>query len=80
MRAIFTFVYTLYICKIYNERDETMALKAVPKLDDKIAEMYENQTTVSIEASTTPFVDRSDLILQHMNFIAMTNKSFLHLK
>ena len=58
-----------------------MALKAAKKLDNKLVEMYENQTTTNVSAiSATPFVDRSDVLLQQMNFIALNNKSFLNLR
>ena len=56
-----------------------MALKAVNKLDNKLVEMYENQTTTNTVQST-PYVDRSETLLQQMNFIALNNKSFLNLR
>lgn len=55
-----------------------MALKAINKIDDKLTEIYENQTTTNM--NTTNYVDRSEALLQQMTFIALNNKSFLKLK
>lgn len=55
-----------------------MALKAVNKIDDKLTQMYENQTTTN--ATMQNYVDRSEALLQQMNFIALNNKSFLNLR
>ncbi len=50
----------------------------VNKIDENLAKMYQNQAII-----TTPvqeYVDRSDVLLQQMNFIAVNNRSFLNLK
>lgn len=59
-----------------------MALKTlaeVNKIDDKLNKMYQNQATVNF-APAQEYVDRSELLLGQMNFIAMNNRSFLNLK
>lgn len=55
------------------------SLKEVNKIDDKLSQMYQNQATVNF-APAQEYVDRSDLLLNQMNFIAMNNRSFLNLK
>lgn len=55
-----------------------MAIKEINRIDDKLVQMYENQTTTN--ANTTNYIDRSEALLQQMNFIALNNKSFLKLK
>ncbi len=54
-----------------------MAVKNLNKIDDKLKTMYDNQVTL---ATNQAFVDRSDLLFEQMNFIAMANKQALHLK
>lgn len=55
-----------------------MQLKEVSKIDDKLTKMYENQITTIVE--TTNWTDKSEILIQQMNFIALNNKSFLNLK
>ena len=55
-----------------------MALKNVSNIDDKLTKIYENQVTTNTPAEG--WNDRSQVLLAQMNFIAMTNKSFLNLK
>lgn len=55
------------------------SLQDVNKIDDKLNQMYQNQATVNF-APAQEYVDRSDLLLNQMNFIAMNNRSFLNLK
>lgn len=50
------------------------------KVDEKIMKIYENQITTNVSPSTGTFIDRSDLLLNQMTFIALNNKSFLNLK
>ena len=49
------------------------------KIDKKLKDMYQNQTTVAPAAPAEPYVDRSELLFQQMNFIASYNKSLLNL-
>lgn len=55
-----------------------MAIKNLKKLDQKLNEIYQNQVTTAV-APQEPFVDRSDLLFQQMNFIASYNKQLLHI-
>lgn len=58
-----------------------MALKNVNKIDDKLTKMYQNQITTNVAPdSTGEWQDRSQVLFAQMNFIALNNKSFLHLK
>ena len=51
-----------------------MTIKDPGKIDDKLSKMYENQVTTTI---ATNWEDRSQLLIEQMNFIALNNKSFL---
>lgn len=57
---------------------QTKSLKDVNKIDDKLNKIYENQVTTNVPA--TNWVDRSQALLDQMNFIALNNKSFLNVK
>lgn len=55
-----------------------MALKNLKKIDKKLQDIYKDQvTTVAVQPQ--PFVDKSELLLDQMNFIAAYNKSLLHI-
>lgn len=54
-----------------------MAIKDPGKIDDKLTKIYENQVTTNTSSN---WVDRSQTLLDQMNFIALNNKSFLHIK
>lgn len=69
--------YILYIYIRDNEVNK-MALKNVNKIDENLARIYENQVTTNAPGSE--WRDRSSVLYEQMNFIAMTNKSFLNLK
>lgn len=56
-----------------------MAIKELNKIDDRLNEIYENQVTTNI-AAKSEWIDRSNVLLEQMNFIAFNNKSFLNLK
>ena len=73
---IYKFVYTLYIHKREIKNEVIMAVANLKKIDDKLKSMYDEQVTVN---NNQPFVDRSDLLFEQMNFIAMANKQALHL-
>ncbi len=56
-----------------------MAIKATKKLDKKITKAYENTVTTNT-TSNTPYVDKTETVLEYMNFIAINNKNFLNIK
>ena len=56
-----------------------MALKNVKDVDKKLQDMYKNQVTTTVAVQPQPFVDKTDLLLEQMNFIAAYNKQLLHI-
>lgn len=54
-----------------------MAIANLNKIDDKLNKIYENQTTTN---TVTDYVDRSEVLLSQMQFIAVYNKSFIKIK
>lgn len=56
-----------------------MALKNLKSVDKKLQDIYKDQVTTTASASTEPYIDRSDLLFEQMNFIAAYNKSLLHI-
>lgn len=54
-----------------------MAVANLKKIDKKLKDMYQDQVTTN--AAREPFVDRSEVLLAQMNFIAIANKQALHL-
>ena len=57
-----------------------MTIKDPAKIDDKLTKIYENQVTTNASTTSSNWVDRSQSLLDQMNFIALNNKSFLNLK
>ena len=55
-----------------------MAVANLKKIDNKLKDMYKDQVTTNA-VPTQPFVDRSEILLDQMNFIAMANRQALHL-
>lgn len=55
-----------------------MAVANLKKIDKKLKDMYQDQITTNA-APKEAFVDRSDILLEQMNFIAMANRQALHL-
>lgn len=55
-----------------------MAVANLKKIDKKLTDMYKDQVTTNV-SSNEPYVDRSDMLLAQMNFIAFANKQALHL-
>lgn len=51
-----------------------MTLKQVSKIEEKITKAYEDKITTNFE--NTEFVDKSDILLEQMTFIALNNKNF----
>jgi len=56
-----------------------MALKNVKDVDKKLQDMYKNQVTTTVAVQPQPFVDKTELLLDQMNFIAAYNKQLLHI-
>ncbi len=56
-----------------------MAVANLKKIDKKLQDIYKDQVTTTVAATPQPFVDKSDLLLEQMNFIAAYNKQLLHI-
>ncbi len=56
-----------------------MAIKDLKKIDDKLQNIYKDQVTTTVASVSEPFVDKSDLLFEQMNFIAAYNKQLLHI-
>lgn len=56
-----------------------MAVANLKKLDKKLTDIYKDQITTTVAAAPEPFVDKSDLLFQQMNFIAAYNKQMLNI-
>ncbi len=55
-----------------------MAVANLKKIDEKLNNMYKDQVTTNVNPAQ-PYVDRSDILLAQMNFIAVANRQALHL-
>lgn len=56
-----------------------MSLKNLKKIDKKLQDIYKDQVTTTVAVTPQPFVDKSELLFQQMNFIAAYNKQLLHI-
>ena len=56
-----------------------MTLKNLKKIDKKLQDIYKDQVTTTVAVTPQPFVDKSELLFQQMNFIAAYNKQLLHI-
>ena len=56
-----------------------MAVANLKKIDKKLKDIYKDQVTTTVAVSPEPFVDKSELLFQEMNFIAAYNKQMLHI-
>ena len=56
-----------------------MAVANLKNIDDKLQDIYKNQVTNQVNANVAPFEDKTELLLEQMNFIAAYNKSLLHI-
>ena len=56
-----------------------MAIANLKKLDKKLQDIYKDQVTTTVAVQPQPFVDKSDLLFEEMNFIASYNKQLLHI-
>lgn len=54
-----------------------MTIKGLNKIDDKLTKIYENQVTTNTSSN---WEDKSELLIEHMRFIAINNKALLHIK
>ncbi len=76
----FEIEYILYIYKRDEIREALkMALKNLKKIDNNLKDIYKDQVTTTVVANAQPFVDKSDLLFEQMNFIAAYNKQLLHI-
>ena len=53
-----------------------MAFKNLKDIDKKLQDIYKNQPTTPV-VPAEPFVDKSELLFEQMNFIAAYNKQLL---
>lgn len=56
-----------------------MAVANLKKIDKKLKDIYKDQVTTTVAVASEPFVDKSELLFQEMNFIAAYNKQMLHI-
>ena len=56
-----------------------MAVANKKKIDKKLKDIYKDQVTTTFVVAPEPFVDKSELLFQEMNFIAAYNKQMLHI-
>lgn len=56
-----------------------MALKNMKKINSKLQDIYKDQVTTTVAVQPQPFVDKTELLLEQMNFIAAYNKQLLHI-
>jgi len=54
-----------------------MALKAPSDMDKKLNKIYQDKITIN---QSENYIDRSDILLEQMNFIAINNRNFLNLR
>ena len=68
-----------YILYIYVSTDEVikMAIAELNNIDNKLVQMYANQTTTNVNGD---YQERSNILLDQMQMIAFNNKMFLKLK
>jgi hypothetical protein len=55
-----------------------MAIKDLKKIENNLKEIYKEQVTTPV-IQAEPFIDKSDLLIEQMNFIAAYNKQLLHI-
>ena len=56
-----------------------MALKNLKKIDKNLQNIYKDQITTTVAVQPQPFVDKTELLLEQMNFIPAYNKQLLHI-
>lgn len=55
-----------------------MTIKQLNKIDQNLMLRYKDQLTTNY--SEDFYIDRSDILIEQMNFIALNNKNFINLK
>ena len=71
-------IYFIYTREQTREATK-MALKNLKKIDKQLQDIYKDKITTTVAVQPQPFVDKSDLLFQQMNFIATYNKQLLHI-
>ena len=56
-----------------------MAVANLKKIDNKLKDIYKDQVTNNATSNVEPFVDKTELLIDQMNFIAAYNKQLLHI-
>ena len=56
-----------------------MAIANLKNIDDKLQDIYKDQVTSQVNSNVGEYVDRTELLLEQMSFIAAYNKSLLHI-
>ena len=56
-----------------------MAVANLKKIDEKLQDIYKDQLTNQAPINPEPYVDKTELLLEQMSFIAAYNKSLLHI-
>lgn len=56
-----------------------MALKNLKNMNKKLQDIYKDQITTTVAVQPQPFVDKTELLIDQMNFIASYNKQLLHI-
>lgn len=72
-------IYFIYTRENKTREALKMAVKNLKKIDENLKDIYKDQVTNTVAAPSQPFVDRSDLLFEQMNFIAAYNKQLLHI-
>lgn len=56
-----------------------MAIANLKNIDDKLQDIYKDQVTSQVNSNVGDYVDKTELLLEQMSFIAAYNKSLLHI-
>ena len=56
-----------------------MAVANLKNIDNKLQDIYKDQMTSQVNSNLDNYVDKTELLLEQMNFIAAYNKSLLHI-
>ena len=78
LKFLHEYILYIYTREIFK-REIIMAVANLKKLDKKLQDLYKDQVTTTVAVQPEPFVDKSELLFQQMNFIAAYNKQMLHI-